>query len=123
MFSPMIAAISGDVALCVTSIFTKSNPEFGWVSAFIALVAYPVVLLAGIPLYMLMRHKNWLSPRAFTLSGLFLALIAFVIVIVKEQHMFVGEKGTENIAGLLLIAVVSGVIGGLTFMKLSGNDA
>lgn len=123
MLSPIIAAISGDVALCFSSIFTNSNPEFGWVSVFIALVAYPVVLLAGIPLFMLMRHKNWLSPRAFILSGLFLALIAIVIVIAKEQHLFVGEEGTGNIAGLLLLAAVSGLVGGLTFMKLSGSDA
>ena len=84
----------------------------------IEFVAYPVVLIAGIPVFMLLRRKNWLSPGAFILSGLLPALIALAFVIAAEQHMFVGESGPHNIAGLVLLMVVSGVVGGLTFMKL-----
>lgn len=121
--SPLIASISGDVALNVMATVMNTKVEFGWATAFTAFVAYPVALIGGIPAYLLMQHKHWFSPSAFILTGLLLAFIALALVVGTGTLSVTGEKGTENMSSLLLIAVVSGTVGGLAFMKLSASDA
>lgn len=119
ILSPLVAAMSGDMVLSVGAAITGGYSEFGWLSALIAFVAYPVVLIFGFPVFMLLQRKKWLSTKAFILSGLFLSFIGLVIVITAEQHLFVGERGAGTLGGALLLAVVSGIVGGWTFMKVS----
>ncbi|HXE41275.1 MAG TPA: hypothetical protein VN639_22615 [Azonexus sp.] len=123
LFSPLIAAISGDVALNGMAALLNTKAEFGWVTAFSAFVAYPVVLIAGIPAFLFMQHRHWLSSLAFTLAGLLLSFTALAFVVGAGMLSVTGEKGTENMLSLLLIAVVSGSVGGLTFKKLSASGA
>ncbi len=123
VLSPLVAAMSGDIVLSIVATITGGYSEFGWLSALIAFVAYPVVLIFGIPVFMLLQRKKWLSTKAFILSGLFLSFIGLVIVITAEKHLFVGENATGNLGGVLLLAVVSGVVGGWTFMKVSQSAA
>lgn len=122
LFSPPIAAISGDMALNVMAALLNTRAEFGWVTAFAALVAYPVVLTIGIPIFLVMQRKRWLSSSAFVLAGIGLSFAALGLVVGTGMLSVTGEKGSENMASLLLVAVVSGSVGGWVFRKLSGSD-
>lgn len=121
LFSPLIAAISGDVALTAVMALLNKKAEFGWVTAFVAFTAYPVVLIGGAPIYLMMCRKHWLSSFTFILAGLLLSFTALALVVGAGVLSVTGENGNENMISLLLVAVVSGSVGGWAFRKLSAS--
>ena len=85
-----------------------------------AFASYPIALVFGVPMFLVMRWRRWQGWRAYLLAGAALGLLLFVL------SLAVSEDGAEGLAGHLRIMlpflVASAIAASLVFWLVARPD-
>lgn len=78
----IISPISFGVLILIASLFLSSGSEGFWVLKMSALIGYPLAIVAGIPVYLLLKKKTESKLAQYLLSSLLFSvlLIGYFII-------------------------------------------
>jgi hypothetical protein len=70
--------------------------------AFVAKVSYPVILLLGVPAYILTRSKGWTGLPVYVVLGALLGAIAYLVTFTVGPHLGASSRPMYALAVRML---------------------
>jgi len=102
----------------------KSNPMAAWYIEFSAIVGYPIMLLVGIPLYVLSRRTKYASLSWYVLYGALMGVVAYFAALVPA--LFKGGPGIKYALAttevFVIISAACGLVALVAFWLIARPD-
>jgi hypothetical protein len=122
----IVAPISPALLLAIGSVFFGRFGEGLWGIGFAALVGYPVALILGVPIYLVLRWRGWVGFWVDFAAGILLGALVYLAYIPPVTHLDGSlriDAGKLKTAPLgLLLGMISGIVATICFWLIARPD-
>lgn len=116
--APIMPALVLAIGLLVEG--SEHSRETLQYAPYAAFASYPIALVFGVPMFVVMRRRQWDGWRAYLIAGLALGPLLFALSLVLS------EEGAEGLAGQLRVMlpflIASAVSAALVFWFIARPD-
>lgn len=121
---PMPALIA---AVCIAPFAPEKFGEFAWLIGLAAILGYPIAAIFGLPLYLLLRSRNWNGLLSYVAAGAVLGIVLFACYgVIYERDsagmLFLSGHFWSMAPAFVPVGAICGMVAATTFWLIVRPD-